>query len=93
MCGISGFIGNRKYLPTQSRIMECLDLMKLRRGPDGADHITVNKENYSFAFLHARLAIIDPHERSNQPMEDSEGIISFVGEIYNYIELCYHYHY
>jgi len=87
MCGISGFIGNRKYLPTQSRIMECLDLMKLRRGPDGADHITVNKENYSFAFLHARLAIIDPHERSNQPMEDSEGIISFVGEIYNYIEL------
>ena len=43
MCGISGFIGNRKYLPTQSRIMECLDLMKLRRGPDGADHITVNK--------------------------------------------------
>ena len=35
----------------------------------------------------SRLSIIDITERSNQPFEDEEGIISFNGEIYNYIEI------
>jgi len=86
MCGITGFIGDKKFLPDPIQIKKCLDLMK-RRGPDNANHITVNKESYSFTFLHSRLSIIDPYERSNQPMQDNEGLLCFVGEIYNYVEL------
>ena len=37
--------------------------------------------------LHSRLSIIDPVKNSNQPMEDTDGVLSFNGEIYNYLEL------
>ena len=47
----------------------------------------VHKKDFSFTFLHSRLSLIDLNERANQPMEDNEGIISFNGEIYNFIEL------
>ena len=36
---------------------------------------------------HFKLAIIDPKNRSNQPMEDDEGFLAFNGMIYNYLEI------
>ena len=87
MCGIAGYIGQKKYFPEKNNINNCLKAMQLRRGPDSVGQKTVHNENYSFAFLHSRLSIIDPNPRSNQPMEDEEGILSFSGEIYNYLEL------
>jgi asparagine synthase (glutamine-hydrolysing) len=46
-------------------------------------------KNYSFAFAHRRLSIIDLSEAGHQPMCDtSENYwLTFNGEIYNYIEL------
>ena len=61
--------------------------MRSRRGPDSAESYIHKIGDFSFAFLQARLSIIDPNPRSKQPMEDDEGVISFSGEIYNYVEI------
>lgn len=54
------------------------------RGPDNEDFVIVDE----FLVLgHQRLSIIDLELASNQPMERSNYIISFNGEIYNYLEL------
>ena len=87
MCGIAGYIGPKSNFPTKENIDVCLKKMHLRRGPDGFGHKLIHKDNYSFAFLHARLSLVDLNARSDQPMEDDEGVISFNGEIYNFIEL------
>ena len=87
MCGITGYIGPKKNLPSKKNIDSCLNAMKLRRGPDSADYKVIEKENHCFVFLHSRLSILDPKPRSDQPMQDNEGIISFAGEIFNYLEL------
>lgn len=81
MCGISGIIGN--YNPHQLDVML---LSQHHRGPDFSGKYT----DEGFATLgHNRLAIIDLSPHSNQPFFDTSGryIITFNGEIYNYIEL------
>ena len=47
------------------------------------------ESNYSIAFAHRRLSIIDLSESGHQPMCDTQGDywITFNGEVYNYIEL------
>ena len=86
MCGIAGYIGVGKFYPKKLDINKCLNLMKLR-GPDFQDFKKFNFGKYDSLICSSRLSIIDINERSNQPIEDSEGILSFNGEIYNYIEL------
>lgn len=79
MCGIACAVGknNLHLLPTMlARIKH--------RGPDGL-HL---KYTENFGFGHARLSIIDLSNAASQPMVDeSDNIIIFNGEIYNYIEL------
>ena len=53
------------------------------RGPDSWDACNID----GIWFGHNRLAIIDLHKRSNQPMFDDDLVIVFNGEIYNFIEL------
>ena len=86
MCGIAGYVGVEKYYPTKSKIRSCIKLMKLR-GPDFQDFKETKLGKYKTLFCSSRLSIIDIHDRSNQPIEDEEGILTFNGEIYNYIEL------
>lgn len=87
MCAIAGFIGKRSHFPKAENIENCLKKMHLRRGPDAYGQYFFHKNNYSCLFLHSRLALVDKHERSNQPFEDNEGILIFNGEVYNYLEL------
>tara|TARA_A100001011_G_C14296417_1_gene838645 strand:- start:810 stop:2663 length:1854 start_codon:yes stop_codon:yes gene_type:complete len=87
MCGISGYIGSKSNFPKKENIDICLKAMHLRRGPNAFGNKTVHKDNYSFTFLHSRLSLIDLNQRSDQPMEDDEGVICFNGEIYNFLEL------
>ena len=55
------------------------------RGPDG--HATWESADHRTGFGHARLAIIDL-TTGDQPMADSGGcVITYNGEIYNYVEL------
>lgn len=85
MCGIAGYFGPVE-LPSE-RLRATLALMR-RRGPDAADqwhHATANGRHVHF--LHTRLAIIDLDPRANQPYPCGQGVLSYNGEIYNYVEL------
>ena len=80
-------LGKQIFYLKSKNISQCLKVMKSRRGPDSAESYIHKNEDFSFAFLQARLSIIDPNPRSKQPMEDDKGVISFSGEIYNYVEI------
>jgi asparagine synthase (glutamine-hydrolysing) len=86
MCGISGIVST-KYSPVKN-IRVCLDAMntlQAHRGPDGEG--TWVHEGRFAGFGHRRLSIIDL-KTGAQPMADETGnVISYNGEIYNYIEL------
>ena len=77
MCGINGF--NFKNDELIVKMSSCTK----SRGPDFTDYF--KSENYSVS--HNRLAIIDPESRSNQPFRFKNLILSFNGEIYNFLEL------
>ena len=82
MCGIVGAVGTRA-----SRLNLDTELIHLtRRGPDHQKLIEVQPNLF---FGSTRLAMVDPHPRSNQPFldPDSGDILSFNGEIYNYLEI------
>ncbi len=86
MCGIAGYIGLEKFYPRQSKVKSCLRLMKLR-GPDSQNSKELFIKKIKALFCASRLSIIDLDSRSNQPFEDENGVLSFNGEIYNYLEL------
>jgi asparagine synthase (glutamine-hydrolysing) len=80
MCGIAGVVGEREVDATLLRSMA--DAMR-RRGPDGEGYWSCP----GAAFAHRRLAILDLHERANQPMHYQGRHLVYNGEIYNYREL------
>jgi asparagine synthase (glutamine-hydrolysing) len=78
MCGILGGTGE-----FSNQLVE-FDLQLLyRRGPDNQKLLRVNKD---LTMAATRLAMTDPHPRSNQPMCDvsTGNTIVFNGEIYNF---------
>jgi len=79
MCGIAGFIGynNKNLLAEQANIIQ------KHRGPDNQ---SVWYDEY-ISLAHQRLSIIDLSEAANQPMQKSDFVIIFNGEIYNFKEL------
>jgi len=85
MCGIAGYVGTSTLDP--ERIQACLKAMG-RRGPDttGTYHHR-QPSGGNVYLLHSRLKIIDLDDRSNQPFRAGTAVISFNGEIYNYVEL------
>jgi asparagine synthase (glutamine-hydrolysing) len=78
MCGIVGGIGSHSL----DVIHKNLNLLN-RRGPD---HQAINTFSNGLTLGSTRLAMTDPHSRSNQPMVEliSENVILFNGEIYNF---------
>ena len=82
MCGISIAI-NRKNELVSDRIINAMNEIILHRGPD--DSGVFHGDN--FAFGHRRLSIIDLSAAGHQPMEHYGLVITYNGEIYNYIEL------
>ena len=86
MCGIAGFFGKSRNLPKNQYFKKCLDIMH-NRGPDAQGQISKSFKDQSLVFLHSRLSIIDLTKNSNQPFEDENGILTFNGEIYNFVEL------
>ena len=77
MCGINGF--NFKSLD----LIKKMSAITSSRGPDNQDWYVSD----SYTVSHNRLAIIDPEDRSNQPYKFRNLILSFNGEIYNYLDL------
>jgi asparagine synthase (glutamine-hydrolysing) len=78
MCGIMGGLGDQVHEFVHSN----LNLLE-KRGPDSQG--VLNIEN-GLVFGATRLAMTDPHPRSNQPMIDkhSNNVLIFNGEIFNF---------
>ena len=77
MCGINGISFK------DINLLKKMSSITSSRGPDNEDFFFSNE----FSVSHNRLAIIDPEKRSNQPYIYENLVLSFNGEIYNYIEL------
>lgn len=84
MCGIAGCLGRSPV--ADDRAEACLKAMR-HRGPDGCGTYRHERSGNHVLLLHARLAIIDIDERAGQPMRHDGRVISFNGELYNYLEL------
>jgi asparagine synthase (glutamine-hydrolysing) len=84
MCGIAGIMGIN-YSPNEEIIRRMTDAIA-HRGPDG-EGIWIN-ELKKIGLGHRRLAIIDLSTNGVQPMQyQDKYVITFNGEIYNYLEL------
>jgi asparagine synthase (glutamine-hydrolysing) len=84
MCGIAGYIHLNKNEKADRSVLKKMTDCISYRGPDGEGLFI--KDN--IAIGHRRLSIIDI-EGGSQPMLSENGniVLSFNGEIYNYIEL------
>jgi asparagine synthase (glutamine-hydrolysing) len=83
MCGIAGFI-DASLSPAKAETL-ITDMLRVtaHRGPDFSGHWS----EFPVVLGHNRLSIIDLVEASNQPMHYQDYVISFNGEIYNYLEI------
>ncbi len=86
MCGICGYVG-RKLI--QSEQLAKMNDTMYHRGPDDHGIWERQKEEYGVGFAQRRLSILDLSEMGHQPMtsEDGSVVITYNGEIYNYIQL------
>lgn len=84
MCGIAGLVSLKDGQDITGKIRAMMAAIP-HRGPDG-EGLLVHE---NIALGHRRLAIIDLTEDAAQPMASPSGelVISFNGEIYNYVEL------
>jgi len=84
MCGIFGVASTSVI--DRKNFSESLNAMS-HRGPDYTDIIYANENKVGIG--HNRLSILDLTTNGNQPMYSSDGrhLITFNGEIYNYIEI------
>jgi asparagine synthase (glutamine-hydrolysing) len=83
MCGIVGYIGKEK-VDISSQLSDLR-----HRGPDAKGEQCFKFSNYFVGLGHTRLSIIDIDSQANQPFTSNDGryVITYNGEIYNYIEL------
>lgn len=84
MCGISAIINYNSEIQIE-KVLAQMNQHMAHRGPD-ANGFFINDK---IGLGHRRLSIIETTESSNQPMLSSnkQWVISFNGEIYNYVEL------
>ena len=74
MCGFTIIVSKKNKLKFPNR--KTLN----HRGPDSFKYIKFK----NILFQHWRLAIVDLSEKSNQPIENSNYIFAYNGEIYDY---------
>jgi asparagine synthase (glutamine-hydrolysing) len=85
MCGIAGFTGFYRKEEAVLRL-ERMRSSLAHRGPDGRG--TFHDPAQGTGLCHTRLSILDPGERSSQPMVlEGRWVLVFNGEIYNFREL------
>lgn len=84
MCGIAGVIAFKSSNIDSKVVSKMTDIIK-HRGPDSEGIYSNNDATVLFG--HRRLSILDLSDSGRQPMEFSDFVITYNGEIYNYIEL------
>jgi asparagine synthase (glutamine-hydrolysing) len=82
MCGISGFINFKNQMVERHKLEKMLTIQN-HRGPDSQGIYY----NHYVGFAHNRLSLLDLTASGNQPFEDENFVLTFNGEIYNYLEL------
>lgn len=82
MCGISIAINKNNNLLSETIIKSMNDVIT-HRGPDSEGYFF----NNNLALGHRRLSILDLSSAGHQPMNYGNLIITYNGEVYNYIEL------
>ena len=89
MCGIAGIIGQQALAPA---MLEAMLSALRRRGPD-AEHVVGwnikgqrSDANPEVAFVHTRLAIMDPRPEAGQPFSNDDGSVwlCYNGEVYDW---------
>ena len=85
MCGIAGLIDKKNNLDLKSReniVKKMLQIMEHR----GGDAVGIESKS-SVTIGHTRLSIVDITSQANQPIFNTDSMLSFNGEIYNHQEL------
>jgi asparagine synthase (glutamine-hydrolysing) len=87
MCGLAGFVGGDLSIEAEKELLKLMTDKISHRGPDGEGLFF--DENFRVGLAHRRLAIVDLTPDGAQPMTsgDKRFVITFNGEIYNYLEL------
>ncbi len=85
MCGIYGYAYFDSSRKADPEILSEMGTVLQHRGPDNMDMLIRG----NIGFGHTRLSIIDLSSQGNQPMTNEDGsiIITYNGEIYNFVEL------
>lgn len=87
MCGIAGlFFKKTINLTLLNRFEELVRVKQNKRGPDDFNGFEVMPNLF---FFHNMLSIIDLGN-AKQPMYDDKGVITYNGEVYNYMDLKFH---
>lgn len=84
MCGIAIVLSFSDSKVEESLLKKMTDIIS-HRGPDGEGHYV--NEAGTVGFGHRRLSIIDLTSQADQPMRRGNLVLTYNGEIYNYIEL------
>lgn len=96
MCGIFGGIRfNGNFNEANWHLFKELTDLVAYRGPDGSGYYCADsrsgsenlKGEFNLFYGHRRLSIIDLSSQGVQPMSNGSLVITFNGEIYNYLEL------
>jgi asparagine synthase (glutamine-hydrolysing) len=92
MCGLTGFVVDRKYFNDKDNLLFRLKRMNhsiKHRGPDDEGIEFFEYKNHYIGFAHRRLSIIDLSAKGHQPMSDENGLLWIIynGEIYNFLEI------
>lgn len=82
LCGIAGAVSASEGRSGEALVLDMLEPIS-HRGPDGWGCLTSGNVTLG----HRRLAILDLSDAGAQPMVRGAAILTYNGEIYNYIEL------
>lgn len=82
MCGIAGIYQKNSLSPNESSLKAMLHTIS-HRGPDD----TGMYFHKNMGLGHRRLSIIDTSQAGHQPMRYKHLVITYNGEIYNYLEI------
>ena len=83
MCGIAGIVATR---PVNPQAVERMNVLQEHRGPDDSGLWSSKDKNIILG--HRRLSIIDTSSAGHQPMTSGAQVITYNGEIYNYLEIA-----
>jgi asparagine synthase (glutamine-hydrolysing) len=96
MCGIFGAVRLKGVFNEENwyQFKDLTDIV-LYRGPDGSGYYSIDtysgsendKSNFTIFLGHRRLSIIELSSQGAQPMLKGNLVITFNGEIFNYLEL------